>query len=79
MPKITAHGGPTNRFEPTEEAEPVTEAPHAPQEPAPDPQVTKPAVNEPKALWVAYAESQGWTREDAETTKKADLVEKLKG
>ncbi|MGW5467690.1 hypothetical protein [Streptomyces chartreusis] len=78
MPKITAHGGPTNRFEPAPEPtgdtgiQEAVEPPHAPQ-------VPKPAVNDTKAAWVAYAVSQGWPREDAEGTTKADLVESLKG
>lgn len=80
MPKITVHGGPTNRFEPDEDPQPVTTpVADAPQEAAPEPEVAKPAVNDPKAVWVAYAVSQGWSREDAAATTKADLVEKLKG
>ncbi|GAB2907023.1 hypothetical protein GCM10027047_01620 [Rhodococcus aerolatus] len=38
----------------------------------------RPGVNEAKAAWVAYAESQGVPTEEAEALTKADLVERFK-
>ncbi len=89
MPTATT-GGPSSHWDgepgpeilslPAEEpaeTEPVSEDPETVQEPE---TVTdgRPAVNAPKADWVEYAVTQGWSREDAEAATKADLVEKLR-
>lgn len=56
--------------------EPPAEAVHEPAAGVSAP--TRPAVNEPKAAWVAWAVKQdpGLTPDDADAMTKADLVEK---
>lgn len=79
MPKITVHGG----SEPpvTDEEKAANEA----LEPAggiledvPASQSVKPAVNDPKAVWVDYAVSQGHDREAVESKTKAEIVDLFK-
>lgn len=70
MPKITVHGGAS--YAPADSGE-------GDQGFLEDAPVAKPAVNEPKAAWVAYAVSLGWTTATAEAATKADLVTALKG
>jgi hypothetical protein len=78
MPKITVHGGPTNRFEPGEG--PETDGPQdEPQEAAEQPQTVKPSVGDPKAVWIDYAVAQGWLRDDAEVVTKQQLIAQFKG
>lgn len=53
-------------------------APQAP-ETAAQPMAAKPAVNDPKDAWVAYAAAQGAKREDAEAMSKTQLIKQYGG
>lgn len=68
MPKITVHGGVSDKSQPVD----------APETDEQQPQVSRPALNDAKDAWVAYAVARGWSREDAEASTKAQLVTQLK-
>jgi hypothetical protein len=85
MPKATK-AGPANQWEVTPAQEPVQEpavdevVPQAEEgeKDAQEPVQSRPAVNAPKADWVEYAVSQGWSREDAEAATKDALIAQLR-
>jgi len=90
MPRSTVHGGVTNAAleqshrtgqPPEPEAVPAAELDVEVPPPADngkEPGPARPAVNDPKDAWIAYAVSWGWTEEDAHAATKADLIDKTR-
>ncbi|MFD6035728.1 hypothetical protein ACFWHF_14475 [Streptomyces griseoincarnatus] len=76
MPKITVHGGVSDRNRPEPAAAPETV--NAPETAVEQPEVSRPALNDTKDAWVDYAVARGWSRDDAEASTKAQLVAQFK-
>lgn len=71
MPKITVHGGPSDAAVPQEAVQDIDTG-------LLDEPTGKPAVNDQKAVWVAYAVSQGWSQDAAEKATKQQLIDTFK-